>query len=67
MQVKEQSSQVWRFILDREVEAPARFCAIQTHRASLAVLFQQVACNPFVIKLVYSCIIIMSGHDTACK
>ena len=40
--MKAQSKQVWQFILDREVEAPARFCAIQTHRASIAVLYQQV-------------------------
>lgn len=35
--------QVWRFILDREVEAPERFQAIQTYRATTAVLKQQMA------------------------
>lgn len=35
------SSQVWRFILEREVEAPERFQAIQSYRATMAVLRQQ--------------------------
>lgn len=35
--------QVWRFIMDREVEAPERFQAIQTYRATMAVLKQQLA------------------------
>ena len=35
--------QVWRFILDREVEEPERFQAIQTYRATTAVLKQQMA------------------------
>jgi len=34
---------VWKFILDREVEAPERFQAIQTYRATTAVLKQQMA------------------------
>ena len=34
--------QVWKFILDREVEAPERFQAIQTYRATEAVLKQQM-------------------------
>ena len=34
-------SQVWRFILEREVEAPERFQAIQSYRATMAVLRQQ--------------------------
>ena len=33
--------QVWRFILEREVEAPERFQAIQSYRATMAVLRQQ--------------------------
>lgn len=40
--MREQSRAVWHFILDREVEAPARFCSIQTFRAALAVMTQQV-------------------------
>ena len=44
-QVKQQSKQVWQFIMDREVEAPARFCAIQTHRAVLAIMTSQVICH----------------------
>lgn len=34
---------MWRFIIEREIEAPARFQAIQTHRAAMAILRQQVA------------------------
>jgi hypothetical protein len=34
-------AQVWRFILEREVEAPERFQAIQSYRATMAVLRQQ--------------------------
>jgi chromate transporter len=30
------------FIIDREIEAPQRFQAIQTHRAALAVLRRQI-------------------------
>ena len=40
-QVKRQSAQAWQFILDREIEAPARFQAIQTQRAAAAILRQQ--------------------------
>lgn len=36
---------MWKFIIEREIEAPARFQAIQTHRAVMAIL-QQQAC-PF--------------------
>ncbi|KAK9840543.1 hypothetical protein WJX81_000451 [Elliptochloris bilobata] len=42
-EVKRQSAEVWQFILDREIEAPARFQAIQTQRAAAAILRQQVA------------------------
>ncbi len=42
-QVKSESKKVWRFIIEREIEAPARFQAIQTHRAAMAILRQQVA------------------------
>lgn len=48
VQVREQSRAVWHFILDREVEAPARFCSIQTFRAALAVMTQQV-CLPLTV------------------
>ena len=40
--MKQQSNQVWKFVIDREVEAPARFQAIQTYRATMAILRQQV-------------------------
>ena len=42
MQVKSESKKVWKFIIEREIEAPARFQAIQTHRAVMAILQQQV-------------------------
>ena len=35
--------QVWKFIVEREIEAPERFRAIQTYRATMAVLRQQVS------------------------
>ena len=41
-QLKQQSKLVWTFIVDREVEAPARFRAIQTYRAATAIAQQQV-------------------------
>lgn len=44
--MKDQSSRVWRFIMDREVEAPQRFCSIQTYRAAVAVMEQQVPAGP---------------------
>ena len=44
--MKRQSAEVWQFILDREIEAPARFQAIQTQRAAAAILRQQVPCCP---------------------
>ncbi|EIE21844.1 hypothetical protein COCSUDRAFT_56295 [Coccomyxa subellipsoidea C-169] len=40
-EVKSESKKVWRFIIEREIEAPARFQAIQTHRAAMAILRQQ--------------------------
>ena len=33
--------QAWAFIIAREVEAPQRFQAIQSHRAAQAILHQQ--------------------------
>ncbi|BDA42347.1 probable Na(+)/H(+) antiporter NhaH at N-terminal half [Coccomyxa sp. Obi] len=40
-EVDRELGQVWRFILEREVEAPERFQAIQSYRATMAVLRQQ--------------------------
>lgn len=40
-QVKAQAALAWLFIIDRRIEAPERFHAIQTHRVTLAVLTQQ--------------------------
>ena len=47
-QVKAESSKVWKFIMEREIEAPARFQAIQTHRATMAIIRQQarLGCSP---------------------
>ncbi|KAG2490363.1 hypothetical protein HYH03_011165 [Edaphochlamys debaryana] len=42
-EVQAQAEGVRRFILDRVIEAPDRFQATQSHRASLALLRQQVA------------------------
>lgn len=63
VQIKEQSTLVWSFIVDREVEAPARFRAIQTYRAATAIAQQQViaassritCCHPIVPLLACSC------------
>ena len=35
--------QVWKFLVEREIEAPERFRAIQTYRATMAVLRQQIS------------------------
>lgn len=39
--MKAQRQLVWKFIINREIEAPARFQAIQTYRAAMAILRQQ--------------------------
>ena len=49
VQVKSESKRVWKFIIEREIEAPARFQAIQTHRAVMAIL-QQQACSFYLIR-----------------
>jgi len=41
VQAKLQSQQVWKFIINREIEAPSRFKAIQTYRAAMAIFKQQ--------------------------
>jgi len=41
-ELMEQSTQVWSFIMEREIESPERFQAIQSYRAAMAVLRQQV-------------------------
>ena len=41
LQAKLQSQQVWKFIINREIEAPSRFKAIQTYRAAMAIFKQQ--------------------------
>ncbi|KAK9861042.1 hypothetical protein WJX84_008386, partial [Apatococcus fuscideae] len=42
-EVQEEVGKVWKFIVEREIEAPERFRAIQTYRATMAVLRQQVS------------------------
>ncbi len=34
LQIKSESKKVWKFIIDREIEAPARFQAIQSYRCA---------------------------------
>ena len=41
-ELMEESTQVWAFIMEREIESPERFQAIQSYRAAMAVLRQQV-------------------------
>lgn len=38
-----QAASVWRFIMDRQLEAPDEFAALQTHRVQLAVARRQLA------------------------
>lgn len=38
-----QAAAVWRFIMDRQLEAPDEFAALQTHRVQLAVARRQLA------------------------
>ncbi|GMH41796.1 hypothetical protein BSKO_09706 [Bryopsis sp. KO-2023] len=42
-EVQKQAELVWQFIIDREIEAPDRFQAVQTFRATKAILHQQMA------------------------
>lgn len=41
-ELMEESGKVWQFIMEREIESPERFQAIQSYRAAMAVLRQQV-------------------------
>ncbi len=34
-EVEAESARVWKFIIDREIEAPERFRAIQSYRCAL--------------------------------
>jgi len=42
-ELRQQADVVWRFIMDRQIEAPDEFCSLQTHRAMLAVARRQLA------------------------
>lgn len=41
-QIRDQAQMVWAYIMDREVESPDRFEAIQTYRATRAILQSQM-------------------------
>eukprot|EP00892_Ulva_mutabilis_P007352 jgi/Ulvmu1/498/UM001_0506.1 len=47
-ELERQKAEVWDFILDRHLEAPDRFRAIQTYRAAMALMAQQ---RQFVLRL----------------
>ena len=53
-------TQVWNFIIEREVEAPERFQAIQSYRATMAVLRQQ---RTFIKSLLHAGVIEDLEHD----
>ena len=40
-EVEDDVSAVWQFLIDREIEAPERYSAIQSYRAAMAILRQQ--------------------------
>ena len=65
VQVKSESKKVWNFIIEREIEAPARFQAIQTHRAAMALLQQQVCVICHTSDLQDACLV--EGHDRTSK
>jgi len=50
-EVEAESKRVWKFIIDREIEAPERFRAIQSYRAAMAVLRQQMV---FIERMAHS-------------
>eukprot|EP00798_Chlamydomonas_sp_ICE-L_P021082 gene21082-27965_t len=60
-ELDEQADLAWHYITDREIEAPDRFQAIQTHRAAMAILRQQQA---FVTQLLSSGMIDEMEADT---
>ena len=51
---------MWNFIIEREVEAPERFQAIQSYRATMAVLRQQ---RTFIKSLLHAGVIEDLEHD----
>jgi hypothetical protein len=42
-ELRAQADTVWRFIMDRQIEAPDEFASLQTHRVQLAVARRQLA------------------------
>ena len=51
-EVQREVASVWRFLIDREIEAPERYSAIQSYRAAMAVLRQQGASVIELVKVV---------------
>ncbi|KAK9819620.1 hypothetical protein WJX72_000338 [[Myrmecia] bisecta] len=63
-EVQDEIAKVWRFIIDREIEAPERFQAIQSYRATMAVLRQQ---GDFVAELFSSGVVDEMERDRLLK
>lgn len=40
-EIMAETAAVWQWLMDREVEAPERYSAVQSYRAAMAVLRQQ--------------------------
>lgn len=40
-EITAETAAVWQWLMDREVEAPERYSAVQSYRAAMAVLRQQ--------------------------
>jgi len=40
-EIMSETAAVWQWLMDREVEAPERYSAVQSYRAAMAVLRQQ--------------------------
>lgn len=40
-EITDETRAVWQFLIDREIEAPERYSAIQSYRAAMAILRQQ--------------------------
>lgn len=66
LQIQEESKKVWKFIIDREIEAPARFQAIQSYRCAISISGLQFLVSPYgcavrisvlqLLVLLYACV-----------
>jgi hypothetical protein len=54
-ELKSQADTVWRFIMDRQIEAPDEFASLQTHRVQLAVARRQLAFVEQLSEVCYCC------------